>query len=203
LIPPWNRVSAFSHIRIRARRPLVPLAGALAAACCVAGCASGAGSTASTAATAASPTSSPAASPADIHGTPGAVLADWLHQIVVGDYKSACADMADTSKKAVPTPGPSAATACAASKAVGTLSALHGNFTADGLKPATPISVPSAHVTGTTATVDGTKVHVSGTTLSSVMIAHSTGVTSKSFSISFDLAKIDGGWYVTDLGMNI
>jgi hypothetical protein len=201
LIHPWNRVSEFS--RLRASRPLVPSAGALVAACCVAACASGAASTATTATTtAAGQTSSPAAGSADVHGTPGAVLADWLHQIVVGDYKTACADMADTSKKA--TPGPSAAAACATAKtATATLTALHGNFTADGLKPATPISVTSAQVTGTKATVNGTEVRASGKTLKSLMLAHSTGVTSKSFSISFDLAKIDGGWYVTDLGMNI
>jgi hypothetical protein len=203
---PWNRAAEFS--RIRASHPLVRLAGALAAGCCVAACASGAASTAATTATTAATTataaakaSSPAASTADRHGTPKAVLADWLHQIVVGDYKAACADMADTSQKA--TPGPRATAACAASKAVTTLTALHGNFTADGLKAATPISVSSAQVAGTKATVSGTEVSASGTTLSSLIIAHSTGVTAKSFALSFLLSKVDGGWYVTDLDMNI
>jgi hypothetical protein len=202
MIHPWNRAAKFS--RIRASHPLVPLAGALAAGCCVAACASGAASTAATTtttATTAAKASSPAASTADLHGTPKAVLADWLHQIVVGDYKAACADMADTSEKAAP--GPSATAACAASKAVTTLTALHGNFTADGLKAATPISVSSAQVAGAKATVSGTEVSASGTTLSSLMIAHSTGVTAKSFALSFKLSKVDGGWYVTDLDMNI
>jgi len=203
LIHLWNRAAEFS--RIRASHPLVRLAGALAAGCCVAACASGAASTAAitatTSATAADQTSSPAASTADLHGSPRTVLADWLHQIVVGDYKAACADMADTSEKAAT--GPRAAAACAASKAVTTLSALHSNFTVDGLKAATPISVTSAQVTGAQATVSGTEVNASGTTLSSLMIAHGTGVTAKSFAISFKLSKLDGGWYVTDLNMDI
>jgi hypothetical protein len=207
MIHPWNRAAEFS--RIRAGQPLVSLAGALAAGCCVAACASGAASTAATTATATTAAtatatataSSPAASTAELHGTPKAVLADWLHQIVVGDYKAACADMADTTQQAAP--GPRATAACAASKAVTTLTALHGNFTADGLKAATPISVTSAQVAGTKATVSGTEVSTSGTTLSSLIIAHSTGVTAKSFALSFKLAKVDGGWYVTDLDMNI
>jgi hypothetical protein len=199
MIYPWNRAAKFS--RIHASHPLVPLAGALAVGCCVAACASGAASTAATTATTAAKASSPAASTADLHGTPKAVLADWLHQIVVGDYKAACADMTNTSEKAAP--GPSATAACAASKAVTTLTALHGNFTADGLKAATPISVSSAQIAGAKATVSGTEVSASGTTLSSLMIAHSTGVTAKSFALSFKLSKVDGGWYVTDLDMNI
>jgi hypothetical protein len=197
LIQSWNRAAGFS--RVRAGHPLAPLTGALATACCAAACASGTASTAATTAITASRTSSPAASTAaDIHGTPGAALADWLHQIVVGDYKAACADMSQTA-----TPGPRAAAACAAPKAVTTLTALHGNFTVDGLRAATPISVTSAQVTGAKATVSGTEVRASGTTLNSLMIAHSTGVTPKSFAISFKLAKVDGGWYVTDLDMNI
>jgi len=208
LINPWNRAAEFS--RLRAGHPLVPLAGALAVGCCVAACASGSASTAATTATATTATtatatgqaSSPAASTADVHGTPKAVLADWLHQIVVGDYKAACADMSDTGGGTA-TPGPRAAAACAASKAVTTLAALHENFTVDGLKAATPISVTSAQVTGAKATVSGTEVSASGTTLSSLMIAHGTGVTAKSFGISFKLSKVDGGWYVTDLNMDI
>jgi hypothetical protein len=205
LINPWNRAAEFS--RLRACHPPVPLAGALAACCCVAACASGSASTAATtAATATTPAaagqaSSPAASTANVRGTPKAVLADWLHQVVAGDYKAACADMADPTGKAAP--GPRAAAACAASKAVTTLSALHDNFTVDGLKAATPISVASAQVTGTKATVSGTQVNASGKTLTSLMIAHSTGATAKSFGISFKLSKVDGGWYVTDLNMDI
>jgi hypothetical protein len=202
LIHPWNRAAEFS--RIRASQPLVWLAGALAAGCCVAACTSGAASTAATtatsSATAADQASSPAASTADRHGSPRTVLADWLHQIVVADYKAACADMADTSEKAATGPG---ATAACTAKAVTTLSSLHENFTVDGLKAATPISVTSAQVTGAKATVSGTQVRAKGSTLSSLIIAHSTGVTSKSFALSFKLSKVDGGWYVTNLDMNI
>ncbi len=192
---------------------MMSLAGALAAGCCVAACASGAAATAAasppaaTTATAgsstpaAAPASSPAASTADVHGAPGMVLADWLHQIVIGDYKAACADMADTG--ATTAPGAHAMTACLAPKAVTTLAALHGNFTTDGLTASSHLSVTSAQVKGAQATVAGTAVSASGTTLSSLIIAHSTGVTAKSFALSFKLAKLGGGWYVTDLNMII
>ena len=56
---------------------------------------------------------------------------------------------------------PRSAAACAAPKAVTTLAALHGNFTVDGLKAATPIRVTSALVKGSKATVSGTEVRVS------------------------------------------
>ena len=88
---------------------------------------------------------------------------------------------------------------CASSK---TLTALHGNFTVDGITPGTPIRVAAAHVTGTSANVSGTDIHVSGTSLTSLMIAHATGVKPGQFTISFKLSRISGAWYVTDMNMN-
>jgi hypothetical protein len=41
--------------------------------------------------------------------TPGATLADWLHRLVVADYRGACQDMAAGTGSATPTPDPSAA----------------------------------------------------------------------------------------------
>jgi hypothetical protein len=84
-----------------------------------------------------------------------------------------------------------------------TFAALHSNFVTDGITPNTPISVPTAHVTGTNATVSGSDIHLSGTTLDSLMAAHSTGVKQGQLSIQFQLSRVDGRWYVTGMNMNV
>jgi hypothetical protein len=139
-------------------------------------------------------TQSPAA--AVNRASPGSVLADWVHQVASGDHKAACQDMRQ--------PGLSAAssqTECVSSQGQVTLNALHANFTTDGIKSTTPISAV-AHIAGTNATVSGSDVNVAGTTLNSLILAHSTGVTSGSLAIGFDLTRIDGDWYVTNMNMN-
>jgi hypothetical protein len=84
-----------------------------------------------------------------------------------------------------------------------TFDALHGNFVTDGITPGTPVSVPAAQVTGTTATVNGTDIHLSGTTLASLMAAHSTGVKPGQLAIQFRLSRLSGCWYVTGMTMNV
>jgi hypothetical protein len=81
--------------------------------------------------------------------------------------------------------------------------ALHGNFVIDGIKPSTAISIPAAHVTGTNATIAGRNIHLSGTTLRSIMAAHSTGIKPGQFTVVFTLSRIDGAWYVTNMNMNV
>jgi hypothetical protein len=183
-----------------------------AAACCVSACSSGtAAGTASgpaaqgqataarapqSAATVATPVTQGSAAAVD-RTSPGAVLADWMHQVVRGDYTAACQDMRQ--------PGLSASrsqTECVSSQGRVALNALHANFTTDGIRPATPISAV-AHVTGTSATVGGGDVNVAGKTLNSLIIAHSTGVNGKNFDIGFDLTRMDGKWYVTNMNMNV
>ncbi|MGF7233941.1 MAG: hypothetical protein ACQSGP_03130 [Frankia sp.] len=88
-------------------------------------------------------------------------------------------------------------------KATTTFTALHSNFVTDGIRPNTPISVAAPHVTGTSATVSGSDVHVAGTTLDSLIVAHSTGVKQGQLATAFTLSRIDGAWYVTDMNMTI
>jgi hypothetical protein len=88
-------------------------------------------------------------------------------------------------------------------KGTSTFTALHTNFVTDGIRSGTPISVAAAHVAGTNATVNGSDIRVSGTTLESLMVAHSTGVKPGQLTIAFELSRIDGAWYVTNMNMNV
>jgi len=199
---PQTQFYAGRRPRIRPARPLAPLA-ALAAACCVSACGAGTTSTASGApansgAPASSATPAAQAAAAVSRSTPGAVLTDWLRQVAVGNRSAACKDMRE--------PGLSAqrsAAACISAAGATTFTALHGNFVIDGIRSSTPISVAAAHVTGTNATVSGSDIHVSATTLDSLMAAHSTGVKPGQITLAFDLSRIDGAWYVTGMNMNV
>jgi hypothetical protein len=187
-----------NHTGTRSRiRALRPLAGALATLFCASACASGATSTASNG------SSTPAPGTAAVNrSTPGAVLTHWLQQVVRGDYGRACQDMRRASSSTAAS-APYSAAACAArsSDSGSVLTHLHGNFTVDGITPRSSITVATAHVTGTSATVGGTDIYVSGTTLTSLIVAHSTGVKPGQFSISFKLSRIRGAWYVTGMNM--
>jgi hypothetical protein len=180
-----------------AAQPLVPLA-AVMAACYVTACGGGAapaasGTPASTATPArpAAPSGQDAASP----GTPAGVLADWMHQVAAGDRSGACQEMRQ--------PGLTAqrsAAACMSARGTTILTALHGNFVTDGIRPGTPISI-TAPATGTSVTISGRDIHLSGTTLDLLMAAHSTGVKPGQLAVSFGLSRIDGAWYVTDMNI--
>jgi hypothetical protein len=128
--------------------------------------------------------------------TPGAALTDWLRQVVRGDYRAACHDTATT-----PASAPTSARGCASWSRL--MHSLHENFTVDRITPQSPITIVAAHVRGTSATISGTRIRVSGTTLTSLMIKHSTGVNPSQFSISFPLSRVRGAWYVAGLKMNI
>jgi len=123
------------------------------------------------------------------------VLADWIHQVAVGNRAAACNDMRE--------PGMSAqqsAADCMSAVGKGTFTALHANFAADGITAATAISV-TPQVNVASATASGSQVRIAGTTLHSLMTAHSTGVKPGQADIGFQLARIAGAWYVT--GMNL
>jgi hypothetical protein len=183
----------------RAVRLLVTLAAVLAAACCVSACGGASAPTGSGTPASSGPPSGQGQGTAAVgHGTPGAALADWIRQVAAGNRSAACQDMR--------VPGLSArssSAACLSAKGSTTFTALHGNFVTDGIKPGTPISVAAAHITGTNATVSGGDIHVSGTTLDSLMAAHSTGVKPGQVTIAFDLSRIDGDWYLTGMNMDV
>lgn len=91
---------------------------------------------------------------------------------------------------------------CMSAKAKPVFTAQHRAFVTDGIKRSTPVSVAAAHVTGTTATVSAKDIHVSATTLYSLMMAHSTGVKPGQFTVTFQLAQIHGTWYVSGMNMD-
>jgi len=189
-----------------AARGVALTTGLLTTVLCASGCASGSGSAAAAGSTAseiaqttgASPSvgASAASAPA-AQGSPSAAMTRWLQQVVRGDYAAVCRDMGVVAG-ATPGPTPFSATTCAS-----TLTHLHDNFATDGLTPQSPITIGTVGTSGDSATIDGTDVHVSGTTLTSLMVAHSTGVQPGQFSISFKLSRIGTTWYVTDMNMNI
>jgi hypothetical protein len=200
------------------RRPGIrgvrPLTAVLAAACCVSACGGRAASSASAAPTAPAASSASAAPVASStqaspgtqagqdgataaagRGTPGAALASWIHQVAAGNRSASCRDMA--------APGPSSSMAtCMSAKGTASFDALHSNFVIDGIKPSTPISVAAARVTGTKATISGSDVRVSGTAMDTLMAEHSTGIKPGQLTLSFDLSRVDGAWYVTGMNMN-
>ena len=139
-----------------------------------------------------------AATSAASPGAQGVVLADWIHQVAAGNRGAACQDMREPGLSAK-----SSTAACMSAAGAATFNSLHGNFVADGIGPGTPISVTAPEGSGTSTTVNGTQVHVSGTTLDALMTAHSTGVKPGQLSIVFDLSRIDGAWYVTGMNMNV
>ncbi len=177
---------------------LCQLACALTVLFCASAC--GAASTAS----GGSPSPAPSTGAAVSRRTPTAALAQWLQLVVRGDYGAACQDMVPP-LGSIPTPTPVPADACSSksSRVLSGLAHLHGNFAIDGITPRTSITVATAHVAGTSATVRGTDIHVSRTTLTSLMVAHSTGVQPGQFSISFTLSHARGAWYVTGVNMSI
>jgi hypothetical protein len=65
------------------------------------------------------------------------------------------------------------------------------------------VQVSGAKTSGDSAAISGMNVHVDGTTLTALMIAHATGVKPGQFDISFQLQRVGGAWYVTDMNMNL
>lgn len=190
-----------THIGNRAGtriRVLCPLACALALLFCASAC--GAASTVS----GGSPGPAPSTGAAVSRRTPAPALTQWLRLLVRGDYRAACQDMF-LPLGSIPTPVPVAANACSSksSRVRAELALLHANFAIDGITPHTSITVATAHVTGTSATVRGTDIHISRTTLTSLMVAHSTRVQRGQVGISFTLSRARGIWYVTGMNMGL
>jgi hypothetical protein len=127
-------------------------AGALAVLSCLSACASSTPGQSSVPAPATITAKAAASAIGVDRTTPGATLADWLHRLVVADYRGACQDMAAGTGSATPTPDPSAA-GCPSADTLTALKSLHGNFVADGLKPGSQftVSAPKSSRSGMTS----------------------------------------------------
>ncbi|HEY2237543.1 MAG TPA: hypothetical protein VGI21_02075 [Streptosporangiaceae bacterium] len=170
-------------------------------------CARGSSSASGPSAIASAAGSRPATAEAIDRSDPGAVLTDWLHQVVVADYHAACRDMgepASAGTAASPAPAPAPAPgACPSTDTVTALKSFHGNFVTDGLKVASQLMVWMPAPAGASVTVNGTSIMVGRSNLTALMTAHSTGVKPGELKLSFTLSNIGGQWYVSDLNLDV
>lgn len=183
-------------------RIVPPLAAALAPALLVGACSSTASSTSVSTSTSSTTSTTPAATSSTSstsagQATPAAALTQQLRQIMNGDYTAICQEDSMIAA-AMPTPTSIPTSAC-----VSTLTELHQNFATDGLTKNSTFTIDPVKASGDSATISGTNVHVAGSTLTALMIAHSTGVQSGQFDISFVVSRISGAWYVTNMNMNL
>ena len=183
-------------------RIVPPLAAALAPALLVGACSSTASSTSVSTSTSPTTSTTPAAtssasSTSAGQATPAAALTQQLRQIMNGDYTAICQEDSMIAA-AMPTPTSIPTSAC-----VSTLTELHQNFATDGLTKNSTFTIDPVKASGDSATISGTNVHVAGSTLTALVIAHSTGVQSGQFDISFVVSRISGAWYVTNMNMNL
>jgi hypothetical protein len=114
--------------------------------------------------------------------------------VAAGDRSAACQDMRE--------PGISAqraAARCMSAAGASTFKSLHNLF--GGIKPDAPIIVSAVQVQGASATVASSGVRVSRTPLESLMAARGSGVKPGQLSIVFELSRIDGAWYVSDMNL--
>jgi hypothetical protein len=136
--------------------------------------------------------------------TPAGTLTQWLQLVARGDYHAACEDM-------VPPPGtiklpvtlPPNPCTSQSSPVLQGLESYHANFVADGIKASPQISVSAPHANGASVTIPGTDIHISGATLTSLVAAHSTGLSQGQLSVSFTLDLARGVWYVIGTNLNV
>jgi hypothetical protein len=176
-----------------------PVAVALAAACCVSAC--GTALTAAKATTtyvapgsggmSSSPSTSAAASSS--RRTPAAALTNYLRQTAEGKRLNACEDA---------TPVSSRVAECMSSAGTPGFNSLHESF-ALFIKFSTPISVTCPRVTGTSVTISASSVRIAGTSMVTLILKHSTGIKADQFSMSWDLERVGGSWYVANMNMNV
>lgn len=140
--------------------------------------------------------------------TPASALTQWLELVVRGDYGAACKDMDPPRHSIPPPPYPIPANLCSSKPSsltsmIPELTGLHHNFAIDGITPHTSITVATTHAKGALTTVSGSDIHISRTTLTSLMTAHGTGVKPGQFNISFTLWRASGEWYVTGINQSV
>lgn len=129
--------------------------------------------------------------------TPSASLTYWLRQVVAGHDTAACEDMTQP-PKGTAAPLPNTAKACASKSNPSSegVRVLHGNFTADGIRPGNSVKIGAVHFGGKFAGVKATDIHVGGSTLTSIMVKHSTGIKPGQLQLSFLLTRFHRAWYV-------
>jgi hypothetical protein len=176
---------------ITARR-LVPAAALLATACGPAGVAGTAGPATTGPISPAAPTSSArAASGAE---TPGLAVERWVTQILQEQYTEACLSSAPVLLPA----GQDAETLCRKPEALASAESLHEAWAKPGveLPPTGKVEVATVKPAGDRVTVPDTAIKLDGRTLRSIELVGATGDTG-SFSLSLEVRKHSGSWYVT------
>lgn len=177
----------------------------------VAGCSSAAKSadasvtTSAAASTTASTTSSATASgnASTAAATPGDALVGWVTEILETHYTQACLDAAPAIA-----PGQDPQKVCSGSQISqfdSVAKSLHEAWAKPGitLPPSGRVEVAAASATstGNAITVPDTAITVDGRTLHALELIGSSGDTG-SFSMTFDVKKIDGAWYVDNWNIN-
>lgn len=149
--------------------------------------------------------SAPAASsPLDASGegntkTAAGALKSWVTQVLQQQYAEACKASAP-----VAAPGQDPATVCASEDLTRTLSALHDAWAKPGVKlpPEGKVTVDTLSPTGDSVTVPDTAISLDGRTLRDLELIGSSGDTS-SFSLSLEMTKQNGTWYVSDWHIDV
>jgi hypothetical protein len=135
-------------------------------------------------------------------GTPGAAFTDWMREVVRGDYATACREMTAAGDRA-PASSPASGATCSSSQGKKAFTILSHDFVFLGITPKTSVTFSGVHMTGPSATIAGTDIHLLGTTLTSLMLKHSTGIKPGEFTLSFTFSRMRGDWYVTGMDMNL
>jgi hypothetical protein len=167
------------------------LAGALAAVVGASACTSAAGL-------------SPRSGTGVDRSTPSASLTYWLSQVVAGHEAAACQDMTQPLKgSAVPLPNSAKVCASKSNPSSAGVRVLHANFAADGIRPGNSFKIGAVHFDGKIAGVKATDIHVAGSTLTSIMVKHSTGLKPGQLKLSFLLTRFHQAWYVAGVNLQI
>lgn len=129
--------------------------------------------------------------------TPEGALKSWITQVLQEQYTEACEASAPAAE-----PGQDPATVCASDDVKRTLSSLHGAWAKPGVKlpPEGAVTVDALSPAGDSVKVPDTAVSVDGRTLHELELIGATGDTS-SFTMSVEMTKQDGKWYVSDWDM--
>jgi hypothetical protein len=136
--------------------------------------------------------------------TPSASLTYWLRQVAAGNYTAACEDMTEPLKgSAAPLPNTAKVCTSKSNPSSAGASVLHANFTTDGIRPGNSFKIGAVHFAGKIAGVKATDIHVAGSTLTSIMLKHSTGLKPGQLKLSFLLTRYHRAWYVAGVDLSI
>lgn len=131
--------------------------------------------------------------------TPEAAAESWVTQILGGHYAEACLASAP-----VASPGEDPEALCSSPDVLKTGESLREAWAKPGVKlpPQGKVDVTGVTGEGDKVTVQDTAITLDGRTLRSLALIGSSGDTT-SFSLTLDVQKLDGSWYVGNLNLNI